>query len=74
MSKPDVLRACCKELRPLVVAIIDAGGSAVATRGDHIQVRLGDQITHIGRTPARGLRNDIQRLRKMLRTAQAVAA
>ena len=62
----DFLRGAHKDVRPILREIMELGGSARITNGNHIMVRLGGHMTVVSLTP-KDPRNDLHHLRQLIR-------
>lgn len=61
-----ILRATHKDFHPLLRKIDEMKGTIVETNGGHIQIRLGEKLTHIAKTP-RDPRNDMSNMKRLIR-------
>ena len=61
-----ILRATHKDFHTLLRKIDDLNGTIVETKGGHIQIRLGSEMTHIAKTP-RDPRNDMGNMKRLIR-------
>jgi len=66
MNHHSIIRACDKEVRPLLRQIAEMGGLLKITGKNHVMLRLGGRTQMIALTPT-DPRNDLHNLRKLIR-------
>ena len=66
MNHHSIIRACDKEVRPLLRQITEMGGLLKITGKNHVMIRLGGRTQMIALTPT-DPRNDLHNLRKIIR-------